>query len=73
MKRACRFSPRCEYVQPKCITEEPPLLTAEHAEHVYACWYPVGSPVYREKRAQLDKAKQKAGTAQATTSPIGVG
>ena len=62
--KGCRFSPRCEYVQPKCITEEPPLLTAEHAEHVYACWYPVGSPVYREKRAQLDKAKKKSGALQ---------
>jgi len=62
--KGCRFSPRCEYVQPKCVNEEPPLLTAEHAEHVYACWYPVGSPVYREKRAQLDAAKRRSGALQ---------
>jgi len=66
--KGCRFSPRCEYVQPKCVNEEPPLLTAEHAEHVYACWYPVGSPVYREKRAQLDAAKRRSGSAQVGVS-----
>jgi peptide/nickel transport system ATP-binding protein len=40
----CRFAPRCLYVQDRCRAEEPPLRTADTADHVYACWYPVGSP-----------------------------
>ena len=55
--RGCRFSPRCSFVQDRCREEEPPLMTAEHPEHVYACWYPVGSPVHRERTAQLQAEK----------------
>jgi peptide/nickel transport system ATP-binding protein len=34
--------------QDRCLEEEPPLTVAEHPEHFYACWYPVGSrPVHR--------------------------
>ncbi len=29
-------------------------MPAESPEHIYACWYPVGSPEYHERRAQLD-------------------
>ena len=29
-------------------------MPAETPDHVYACWYPVGSPEYRERRDQLD-------------------
>ena len=41
----CRFAPRCRYVQPRCRVEEPPLVPAASPGHVYACWYPVGTPV----------------------------
>ena len=51
--RGCRFAPRCTIAQPRCHEEEPPLVTAEHPDHQYACWYPVGSPVYRERVAEL--------------------
>ena len=57
--KGCRFSPRCSFVQDRCREEEPPLMSAEHPEHVYACWYPVGSPVHRERTAQL--AAEKVG------------
>jgi oligopeptide/dipeptide ABC transporter ATP-binding protein len=39
----CKFAPRCKYVRPKCIREEPPLVEAATAGHLYRCWYPVGS------------------------------
>jgi peptide/nickel transport system ATP-binding protein len=53
----CKFSPRCPYVQPKCMDEEPPLIDAADHGHVFRCWYPVGTP---ENRAALE-ANQKAG------------
>ena len=40
----CNFSPRCPYAQDKCHNEEPPLVAAADSDHVYACWFPVGSP-----------------------------
>ena len=57
--RGCRFAPRCSFTQDRCREEEPPLARAEHPDHVYACWYPVGSPVHRERSAQL--AAEKVG------------
>lgn len=51
--RGCRFAPRCAFAQARCHEEEPPLIQAEHPEHVYACWYPVGSPHHVERTAQL--------------------
>ncbi|HEY0520378.1 MAG TPA: ABC transporter ATP-binding protein [Ilumatobacteraceae bacterium] len=47
--KGCRFAPRCPYAQERCRDEEPPLIpTLEDPRHTYACWYPVGSPVYEE-------------------------
>ncbi|HET9732670.1 MAG TPA: ABC transporter ATP-binding protein [Acidimicrobiales bacterium] len=40
----CRFAPRCPYAQPRCWEDEPPLQEAESPDHLYACWYPVGTP-----------------------------
>jgi peptide/nickel transport system ATP-binding protein len=40
----CRFAARCPYAQPRCVDEEPPLLPAPTPGHVFACWYPVGTP-----------------------------
>jgi peptide/nickel transport system ATP-binding protein len=40
--QACRFAPRCRYVQDKCRQEEPPL-GGEVATHQFACFYPVGA------------------------------
>jgi oligopeptide/dipeptide ABC transporter ATP-binding protein len=50
--KGCRFSPRCPYVQDRCRDEPPPLTEAETAGHRYACWYPVGSPVWQEVQAR---------------------
>jgi peptide/nickel transport system ATP-binding protein len=53
--KGCRFAPRCAYVRDKCLNEEPPLLTDSlNADHAYRCWFPVGSPEYREKRVELE-------------------
>jgi peptide/nickel transport system ATP-binding protein len=51
--RGCRFAPRCAYARDRCHEEEPPLIPAESPEHVYACWYPVGSPEYEERDEQI--------------------
>ncbi|MCG5212783.1 dipeptide/oligopeptide/nickel ABC transporter permease/ATP-binding protein [Streptosporangium sp. KLBMP 9127] len=39
----CRFQPRCPYAGERCETEEPPLVRAETPDHLYACWFPVGT------------------------------
>jgi peptide/nickel transport system ATP-binding protein len=50
----CRFAPRCAYARDRCRTEEPPLVTADTSDdHVYACWYPVGSPEFQERDEQI--------------------
>ena len=38
----CSFAPRCPYVQEYCREHVPPLRTAG-PDHLFACWYPVGS------------------------------
>ena len=50
----CRFAPRCAYARDRCLTEDPPLVTADSsADHVYACWYPVGSPEFQARDEQI--------------------
>jgi peptide/nickel transport system ATP-binding protein len=49
----CRFAPRCAYVRDRCRVEEPPLVDAAAPDHQYACWYPVGSPEYHERKVEL--------------------
>jgi peptide/nickel transport system ATP-binding protein len=56
--KGCRFAPRCQYARERCLQEEPPLMEAEVPGHLYACWYPVGSPEWAETRAR----KAAAGT-----------
>jgi len=52
--KGCRFAPRCPYASDKCINEEPPLVpTAEDPNHLYACWYPVGSAEYHEAKRRI--------------------
>jgi oligopeptide/dipeptide ABC transporter ATP-binding protein len=52
----CPFAPRCAYARDRCTVEPPPLVAAESPNHHYACWYPVGSPEYVERKAQLRAA-----------------
>ncbi|MCR2824101.1 ABC transporter ATP-binding protein [Microbacterium sp. zg.Y909] len=66
----CRFAARCPAVQERCRVEAPPLLaTPERADHLYRCWYPVGSPEYA--RAVMRNAADASAGAMppATTAP----
>jgi peptide/nickel transport system ATP-binding protein len=68
----CRFAPRCPYARERCHEEEPPLTPAGRPDHVYACWYPVGSPEFQERDEQLAanlRAEQEALAAAAVTGP----
>jgi len=49
----CRFAPRCPYARERCHAEEPPLVEGATPDHQFACWYPVGSPEYHERKAQV--------------------
>ncbi len=42
----CRFAPRCQYATDRCRTEEPPL-SADTADHYFACHHPVDGPAER--------------------------
>jgi oligopeptide/dipeptide ABC transporter ATP-binding protein len=44
--KGCNFAPRCPYARERCHEEEPPLASDETVgpDHVFACWYPVGTP-----------------------------
>ncbi len=46
----CPFAPRCAYARERCHAEAPPLVAAETPDHQFACWYPVGSPEYLERK-----------------------
>ncbi len=39
----CKFAARCPYAQPKCLSEEPPLVDPDIPGHAYRCFFPVGS------------------------------
>jgi len=49
----CRFRTRCAAAQPRCAEQEPPL-TATHAEHSVACFYPRSGAVRGAEQAALD-------------------
>lgn len=57
----CRFAPRCPYAQQRCRTEEPPLRAADTPDHLYACWYPVGSPEHAEIDEKLSVSPAPGG------------
>ena len=40
--KGCRFAARCRYVQDKCRAEDP-ALSGELTDHVYRCFFPVGT------------------------------
>jgi len=53
--KGCRFAPRCAYVRDLCLNEEPELQQADSPDHTFACFYPVGSPEYLERRVELTR------------------
>lgn len=40
----CRFQDRCQYVQPRCRAELPPLDVLGSPQHRVRCYYPVAEP-----------------------------
>jgi peptide/nickel transport system ATP-binding protein len=58
---ACRFNPRCRYVQDRCRSEEPPLA-GETPAHSYACFFPVGAgdSEISERRASAERGAPSA-------------
>ena len=64
--KGCRFAPRCMYAAQQCLDEEPPLIaTQEDPDHLYACWYPVGSPAYHEAKQRIAATQVTVGASAA--------
>jgi peptide/nickel transport system ATP-binding protein len=38
----CSFAPRCRYAAGRCNQAKPELTGAEAANHLYACFHPIG-------------------------------
>jgi peptide/nickel transport system ATP-binding protein len=70
LPKGCPFSPRCRYARDRCRAETPPLIPAETPDHLYACWYPVGSPEYHERRRELDEAPVSVGAPAGATTDV---
>ncbi len=69
----CAFSPRCPYVQERCLHEQPPLQEAATPGHYFACFYPVGSPetiAVKERLAAAAAATAAAPVTPAATAPV---
>jgi peptide/nickel transport system ATP-binding protein len=62
--KGCRFAPRCAYATDQCVNEAPPLVAAaDDPTHLYACWYPVGSPENLAAKERLAAAPTTVGAA----------
>lgn len=60
----CSFSPRCPYVRERCRTEAPPLTPVPgNPDHLFACFYPVGSPETEERRVEISRRSNDANAA----------
>jgi len=53
--KGCRFAPRCAYARERCLEEEPSLTKGQQPGHIYACFYPVGSDEYQERKVELSR------------------
>jgi peptide/nickel transport system ATP-binding protein len=56
----CRFAPRCRYAQETCMTELPKLYEAAEPDHLYRCFFPVGSTAGTAALAENLKAGHTA-------------
>lgn len=46
----CAFAPRCQYVQPRCRQQTPPVAEVPDAPgHRHACFFPISSTLNREE------------------------
>jgi peptide/nickel transport system ATP-binding protein len=60
--KGCGFAPRCAYARERCLDERPPLEpTVESDQHVFACWYPVGSPEFEARDVEIMSQVSVAG------------
>jgi peptide/nickel transport system ATP-binding protein len=58
----CRFAPRCSHAQPRCLEDDPGLITIDGAAHQYCCFYPVGSAEGEDaRRRNLEAGRNAAG------------
>ncbi len=63
--KGCGFAPRCAYARDRCREERPPLEpTTDAADHVFACWYPVGSPEFEARDVEIMARVSNAGTSR---------
>jgi len=53
--RGCRFAPRCAYARDRCLVDEPKLEETDTPGHEFACFYPVGSPEYHERKVEISE------------------
>jgi peptide/nickel transport system ATP-binding protein len=69
----CTFAPRCHYVQPRCLEEEPPLRPSGTAGHEFRCWFPVGTPEGDEALARNRReGRVPEAAAQGISTPAGL-
>jgi peptide/nickel transport system ATP-binding protein len=60
--KGCGFAPRCPYARERCLDERPVLEpTVESDQHVFACWYPVGSTEFEERDVEILSQVRVAG------------
>lgn len=60
--QGCKYSPRCQYAQPRCIEEDPGLMppTEEEADRATACFFPPGTDRGEEALARNRSAGRTA-------------
>jgi len=68
----CTFAPRCRYVQPRCLDEEPALTPGVDEGHAYRCFYPVGTEAGREALAR-NLAEGRVPVADEVETSVAVG
>jgi peptide/nickel transport system ATP-binding protein len=68
--KGCRFAPRCRYATDRCREQEPPLA-GEEPGHMFACFYPVGSPEAAALGRATATPRNTAATGTVTTPAAG--
>jgi peptide/nickel transport system ATP-binding protein len=58
----CRFAPRCQYAQKRCVRESPQLLDLARpgGAHLVACHYPLVAPAGHAGDEPLDLVKERS-------------
>ncbi len=51
--KGCRFAARCRYVQDKCRSTDPELITDGGTSHQYRCFFPVDADTSRDHAALI--------------------